>query len=322
MMMDYGAAPDPGNLLQMIEKAYGLRLILTRTRVGPHSTVLFLDGQNASFVGKVFVSNDRDRIDESFRLSEKAAAHGCPVVLPIRPAPEFDGRRTLGVAFGERAAWFSLFPFIDGDSFAPGRVDQIRSAGQSLARLHLSGPTSETKRKGAGAFSDFAENISTMRANVLFARLLDRIDIGHFAVTVEHLCHGDYRAQNLIYIGHRVRGIIDFDDACFTSRLWDLAYAIVFFGAGIAPTPALPAERTAFVRAYHRTYALTDDDLERLPSYLCWATVRGLSLWRRLITSASAEVRARLEAWSCSYVPAAEWSANVTSDQLRDLIDK
>ena len=319
-MMDYQAARFPVDLAGMLEREYGLKLVFTRSRAGPRSTVLFLQGQDESYVGKVYVSDHRNRIDETLRLSQRAAECGCPAVVPVCPVGGHDDRRTVSVTTAEGDAWFALFPFVDGELYESGRGDQIRAAGRSLAMLHRSGHEPAPTATGCESFAEFTEEVAVAQDSDLLDPLVDRVDPRHLDSSEAHFCHGDYRAQNMVYRGGRIEGIIDFDDACFTTRLWDLAYAIVFFGAAMVPTPLLPAERSAFVRAYHRVYPLMDEDLERLPSHLCWATARGLSLWLRLSQSAGADVRHRLEAWLGAYAPMINWSSEATPDQLKALL--
>jgi Phosphotransferase enzyme family len=47
---------------------------------------------------------------------------------------------------------------------------------------------------------------------------------------VEVVCHGDFAPYNCVFDGEgRIKGIIDFDGACFGPRIWDLSYAVYRF---------------------------------------------------------------------------------------------
>ncbi len=321
-MMNYGRVDVPDGLVEAIERVFGHKVTIGRGRTGPHSTVLFMEGRTRSFVAKVYATVDRDRITESLRLSRLAADHGAPAVLPLKPHEGGADNPTVSLRpSGQTIQFFVLFPYLGGQTYSAGRTDQIRSAARALAWLHRTCHRADATVSDADVFARFADGLRRLPDGDVVRDLSERVDTARLRTVTCGLCHGDYRAQNLVYRGSRVAGVLDFDDARFGTRLWDLAYATVFFGAAVAPSGPLPVERSAFLKAYHGVYPLGDQEIDQLPSYLCWAAARGLALWRRLAQDAQPEVRGRLEAWHTSYAPTADWCIHLAPDQIGALLD-
>ena len=309
-MMNYGGFSVPDDLLEAVANAYGLKPVVLRHRVGPRSTVLFLSSGCEAYVGKYYGARDGDQIERVLRLAELAGSAGCPAVAAIRPRDT--DRCTVEVSGGRGR--FALFPFVRGSEYGPGRIDQLRTAARLLANLHRKKPN-----VNGPSDSDVLSSGPDLDVCPACSSLLKQIDSRQLMDHEVHLCHGDFRGQNLIFCQNRVAGLLDFDDARIASRLWDLSYAVLFFSAALSASPLLPSERRAFLRTYHQHLPLSPEDLERLPSYLCWAAARGLALWEDLKRSAAPDVHGRLTLWSVRYAPMVEWVLGGTPENLRSM---
>jgi Ser/Thr protein kinase RdoA (MazF antagonist) len=97
------------------------------------------------------------------------------------------------------------------------------------------------------------------------------------------IIHGDYRAQNLKFDDeNRIRAILDFDTARPADRLYDLAYALVFFPAVYQDTPLTSAQQSFFLQAYQSICPLSEAEQVRLSTHLRLAFLRGMGLWLEL----------------------------------------
>jgi hypothetical protein len=123
--------------------------------------------------------------------------------------------------------------------------------------------------------------------------------------SAEIVCHNDLSSHNLVYIGHQPIAIVDWEFASPGSRLWDLAYACVWF------VPLHPPDRC-------RAAGWTDGDQSRRLRLFCDAY--GLGDERRRLLDVIFERQQRneeqIEMWiSQGIIPLADLSADLpTSD--------
>ena len=97
------------------------------------------------------------------------------------------------------------------------------------------------------------------------------------------IIHGDYRAQNLRFDrdGH-VSAILDLDTIRPANRLFDLAYALVFFAAVYQNKPLTPHQKSVFLSTYETVCPLSTTERRLLTSHLKLAFFRGMTLWLNL----------------------------------------
>jgi homoserine kinase type II len=89
--------------------------------------------------------------------------------------------------------------------------------------------------------------------------------------------HGDYYADNLIFDGNRIVGVVDYDKSRWQPRVVEVAEAVIFFAS---PDPGHfqhlvypgflewePLER--FLRLYTRESALPEHEIYVLPDFVC-----------------------------------------------------
>lgn len=211
------------------------------------------------------------RIDQAelpwfIALMEHLAASGLPVPRPIR---DRQGQALQQVA-GKTAC---LIQYLPGVCVSQPTAAQARAAGEALARLHLGSASF-----GAGRANGLGLAHWQATAGELGSRL-DEIEPGLFAGIQDRLAaiaagwpadlpfgtiHADLFPDNVLMLGNRVTGLIDFYFACTDMLAYDLAVlhaAWAFPPDGSAPFPAhhaaifegyeavrplLPAERSAF----------------------------------------------------------------------------
>ena len=211
---------------------------------------------------------------------------------------------------------YALSEFIEGSDYDVTNLNQLRTSGEMLGRLHRhlrqfhppiqpAGPS-----LGTELFIQLKERLSRLRPvaeeDIVSLAQIDawihEIEILRSSIHTQHdeeyeekwLIHGDYRAQNLKFDGSSgIRAILDLDTACPASRLYDLGYALVFFPAVYQDIPLTTDQRSIFLRAYESICPLSETEREVLPTHLRLAFLRGLTLWLDLYYFAGLSERTR-----------------------------
>ena len=110
--------------------------------------------------------------------------------------------------------------------------------------------------------------------------LEEQLSVG---VTPQWIIHGDYRAQNLRFgCNNCIRAVLDLDTARPADRIFDLAYALIFFSAVYQNKPLTLRENSIFLRAYETICSLSEAERQGLVPHLRLAFLRGMILWLHL----------------------------------------
>jgi len=124
--------------------------------------------------------------------------------------------------------------------------------------------------------------------------------------------HGDYYADNLLFSGDRIVGVVDYDKSRWQARVVELAEALIYFGS---PRPGdlkhlvyrgYPKWEllTPFLLAYCHNTPLVDAEAEAVPDYMQCIWLQ-MSLWRlRDRAKRQAEARGAL----CEVLALACWA--------------
>lgn len=227
-------------------------------------------------------------------LLDHLAARGCPVPRAIA---DREGRQIQQVA-GRPAA---LIEFLPGVSLSTPTPNQARAAGAALGQMHV-------------ALRDFTgarpNTLGLEGWKALAARCGDQLDAiqpGLGARVAEELAflgthwphdlpqaviHADLFPDNVLMLGERVTGVIDFYFSCTEIRAWDLAVthsAWCFSTDGATFDPALG---DALVAGYAATHGLSAAEEAAFPVLARGACLRFLltRAWDWLNTPADALV--------------------------------
>lgn len=200
-------------------------------------------------------------------LLDHLAAKG----LPVPPAiPDRSGTAIQELA-GRQAC---LIRFLPGVSVSHPTVSQARAAGAAMARMHLALEDFTQTRVNSMGIAQWrpmlercGDSLDTIQAG-LFAR----IDAALTAVEADwprHLpagaIHADLFPDNVLMLGDRVTGLIDFYFAATDIRAYDLAImhsAWEFDGQG---DPTDPAVGDALYAGYDAVRPLSADERDALP---------------------------------------------------------
>jgi Ser/Thr protein kinase RdoA (MazF antagonist) len=163
---------------------------------------------------------------------------------------------------------FALFPLLPGSPHEAETAGQRRRRGRILAELHLelSAMTDMRQRSGWKRADEVAHSIEADRLRpsatahtiaLHLERVRDRLDAAgasSFPVTV---IHGDLIAQNLLFQGDELSGVLDFDSVHLDLRAADVACA-------------RRSTQDEVVRGYLEIAPLTDAELGCLDDF--WRT--------------------------------------------------
>lgn len=244
---------------------------------GYTNQTLRLDARTGRFVVRRYGGLHVTRAAIAFEhaVAAHAAQRMREIVAPLR-----DGTgRSIVTADGGLVA---VLPYVDGET---GRRDPAtaRAAAGVLARfhramrdVHVAGGMRSTRF--LGALSSLRERFTRLAADPLTARKADwnalvaattaaTARVAPRAGALPHVVvHGDPNPGNVVVTGAaEVRGLIDFDFAHETERVYDLGTLLDEFGRAGDDAP-LELERIGpLVAAYAETAALARDERELVP---------------------------------------------------------
>jgi len=283
-------------------KCYGLDAVIGDTRPGYMSTVVWLKEQTVFYLLKVYGDENRDQLRFGITVNDRARYAGLPVAECVRTR---QGEYLVDLGGHPVALWSHL----PGDVFTSGNHKQLASAGEMLGRFHSATEQVDIDGEPARFLDVVFRDLQTVwdRVNdveggklvVDWRKRLDEIWNSLNTSWPETIIHNDYRAQNLLFSGNQISGILDLDGTCLGPRIFDVVYALSFFQAVIAERPLSEVEMLAFLRGYHRNADLADAEFSHLGAWLSLALLKGMTLWLRIGYTEGSNVRAR--AWLAAY---------------------
>lgn len=211
-------------------------------------------------------------------LMEHLADSGQPVPRPIR-----DRRGEALQQLSGKAA--CLIQYLTGVSVSQPTVRQARAAGVALARLHLAGAGFAAERPNSLSLASWQETAAELGPR------LDEIEPGLAALVSSRIeavgrnwpadlprgtIHADLFPDNVLMLGDRVTGLIDFYFACTDLLAYDLAVlhaAWCFPADGAAP---LPEHSDALLEGYRSVRPLSDAESAAFPILAQGASLRFL----------------------------------------------
>lgn len=212
-------------------------------------------------------------------LLDHLAAKGCPV-----PATIHDRRGAAYRMIGEKAV--ALIEFLPGISVSEPTPDQARAVGGALAQMHLAAadyPAERANGMGPAEWRRLADACGTeglaaidQGLATLVTRELPRLEAAWPAGLPRGVIHADLFPDNVLMLGGKVSGLIDFYFACTDMLAYDVAVthaAWCFDAEGRAFSPALSA---ALLEGYEAVRPLSPAERSALPLLAQGAAMRFL----------------------------------------------
>jgi homoserine kinase type II len=239
-------------------------------------------GQNDSG-GRFILTMYEHRVEESdlpffLGLLDHLSAKGSPVPRTIHDRAGAACRTVGGKAV-------ALIEFLPGVSIDTPRPAQARAVGEALAGIHLAAadfPQQRPNTMGLPAWrkllGDCGERLAEIDAGLpeLVARELDFLEASWPADLPRSVIHADLFPDNVLMLGNRVSGLIDFYFACTDVMAYDLAvtHAAWCFAVDGSYRPAIGE---ALIEGYNAGRPLPDEAWAALPVLARGAAMRFLA---------------------------------------------
>ena len=220
----------------------------------------------------------RDDLPFFLKLMTHLASHGvrCPQPLLDRQG------EALGTLAGRPAA---IINFLEGVWPRKPGVAHCAAVGQALAKLHLAGRDFPMTRANALSVSGWRPlfEAAASRADELQhglrAFLAAELDVLEDGSWPQHLpqgvIHADLFPDNVLFLGDRLSGLIDFTFACNDTLAYDVAICLNAWCFESAHSFNVTKAR-AFLNAYGRERKLSDAEQDALPLLARGAAMRFL----------------------------------------------
>jgi len=193
------------------------------------------------------------------------------------PAPQPDRTGALFSMLNRKPA--GLVVRVDGTAVDEPDVAHCRAVGDALARMHLASKTYRARlsnRRGPSWWRQAARAVKPFldpsQNDLLAAELKFLSGYGSYSLP-KGAIHGDLFCDNVLFVGDRVSGIIDFGFAATDYFAYDVAIAVNDWCV-LADGSLVPEHVRALVDGYVAQRPLTTAEREHLPVLLRAAALR------------------------------------------------
>lgn len=237
-------------------------------------------GEGARFILTIYETRT-DVADLPFflKLLDHLAARGCPVPRTIHDR----GDRPFRLVDGKAAA---LIEFLPGISVTDPTPEQARSVGAALAQMHLAAadfPMTRANGLGLAGWADLAAQCTPAGLDSINAGLgalvrdeLATLEARWPADLPRSVIHADLFPDNVLMLGDRVTGLIDFYFACTDMMAYDVAVTHAAWCFDAAGETFDPARSAALLEGYESVRRLSDPERAALPLLARGASMRFL----------------------------------------------
>ena len=212
-------------------------------------------------------------------LLDYLAARGCPVPRTIHDRDNRPYRLHEGKAL-------ALIEFLPGVSVSAPGAGQARAVGEALARVHRAArdfPAERTNTLGLADWQALAgtcgsEGLESIQAGLagLVARELDQLARRWPADLPRSVIHADLFPDNVLMLGDRVTGLIDFYFACNDITAYDVAVTHAAWCFGADGRRFDPSLSSALLAGYESVRPLAPEERSALPLLAQGAAMRFL----------------------------------------------
>lgn len=240
----------------------------------------------------VFVRATNNKTEADIRyeinLLRKIKATGLPVASPVTTVDKREAIR-----FGD--VWITVTDYIQGHH-AQVTVSAAEKVGRWMGRLHRIPITADMERSNPLTI-DYARTVLNAIPDFApfpgLAQELENLSARISGNWPRALIHGDLFPDNVMMNHQQLAAVVDFEDACTDSRLFDLGMGINGF-CFVQNRFALELFDSLF-DAYQTECSLTDQEWLMLPVFIRW-TALTMALWHLDNAYRNGSVRSRLRA--------------------------
>lgn len=246
---------------------------------GIENSNFFIDTEQGRFVLTVFERMNEQELPYFMRLMRHLAAKGlsCPDVLRRR-----DNSLLFDVQDEGQAKWGCIVSCLLGKTLDSLNDVQLYASGQALAQLHLAGESFVEKRDnptGMGWLEEHvgkvvqgtSENYGDVAADLLREELENQ-RLQSWDGLPQGVIHGDLFADNILFDGDKVSGVIDFYYA--HTAPWVMDIAITLNAQAVMLGDQDDSRMQVFLSGYESVRPLQDKEFQALPMLLRLGALR------------------------------------------------
>jgi len=260
--------------IREIADSYNLTIIDSEPiAAGASSSNYLLQAQQGSYVLKVFDDKTFALTVEQGRLLSLLKEYAFP-----SPRPLLAVNGEMAIAYNDKA--MIMKEYVAGRVCRYPNKTMLRQVGTAMAKLHqVPWPDflSIGQPYGVQKLSSIqGQNIDTEYEGWI-AKRLPHLEQQKPQGLPRGLIHGDIFYDNVLFEGTRLTAIIDFEDAAYEDKVFDLGMAIVGLcreGQGVVPEKA-----RALVKGYEQIRELEEGEKRSLQLYVEYAAAT-VSCWR------------------------------------------
>lgn len=213
-------------------------------------------------------------------LLDHLADRGCPVPRTIHDRDGATYREHDGKAL-------ALIEFLQGVSVSEPTPEQARAVGAALAQVHLAGQDFAGQRPNGMGHAAWAELLDSCGPEglaaihpelaSLVARELPLVAAQWPSHLPHSVIHADLFPDNVLMLGDRVTGLIDFYFACYDVTAYDVAVTHAAWCFSADGKQFLPELSTALLEGYQSVRPLSAEERAALPILARAASLRFLA---------------------------------------------
>lgn len=245
---------------------------------GVENSNYFLQTSQASFILTIYEKRaNADDLPYFLNMMEHLAGQGLPSPLPVKDRYG----ETLKTLLGKPAC---LITFLTGVSVDDPTPDHCAALGDMLAKMHLALSDFQTERSNdlsimgwqglAKQTMDRADETKSGLGNII-AEELDFLARHWPATLPKGTIHADLFADNVLFHGHDITGVIDFYFGCTDFLAYDIAVCINAW-AFSSDHEFVPERAKRLCERYDLVRRLSADEINALPILCRGAALRFL----------------------------------------------
>ncbi len=193
------------------------------------------------------------------------------------PSPLLNSQQEYSQIFVAKPA--AIFKCLSGKSVLYATLKQCQAVATALARLHLSGSSIEFNKQNPRNFQWIQETARLVSAHLSVQdSLLLKDELMYQQKFSTHplskgMIHADLFKDNVLFVGERLTGLLDFYAACHDYYLLDVAITLNDWCVD-KQGRFNRKQCDVFMRAYHKVRAIPQHEERWLPLYLRQACLR------------------------------------------------
>jgi homoserine kinase type II len=238
------------------------------------------DGAGARFILTMYEARtDLAELPFFLDLLDYLAGQGCPVPATIH------GRDGKSFRFVGRKA-VALIEFLPGVSVSEPTPAQARAVGEALAKIHMSArdfPGSRANGMDLSRWRKFADECGHdgfASIDPDLAQLVERelaiLERSWPTGLPRSIIHADLFPDNVLMLGNKVTGLIDFYFACSDITAYDIAVTHAAWAFDASGERFDPGVSTALLEGYESVRPLSEEERAALPILARGAAMRFL----------------------------------------------